>query len=150
MKAYKLFVANEEESRKVQEKAFKLGYRWDSGEMFRHTDKPFLYFEDDAEINFDCCSSYEGFRNDENTYIAVADFLALPEPKPEAPSHEEIKPPIGLRPKSIAYEDRYREVSDAIVRYCNAGISIPYDWYDEYQELVIITGRESADIPPES
>lgn len=47
------------------------------------------------------------------------------------------KPPIGLIPKRFAIEDRYKEVCGAISRYYEAGLQIPVEWIEEYNELVI-------------
>jgi len=45
------------------------------------------------------------------------------------------KPPIGLRPKWGAQQERYFEVCEAISRYYNAGLKIPLEWIKEYNEL---------------
>lgn len=50
----KIHVKNEEESRKVQELAFSLGYRW-FGEYFKiskYIDKPYLYFDSEGTITY--------------------------------------------------------------------------------------------------
>lgn len=45
-------------------------------------------------------------------------------------------PPLGLRPRLFALEDRYLEVRAAIVRYIDAEHPIPADWWEEYYELI--------------
>lgn len=45
-------------------------------------------------------------------------------------------PPIGLIPKFIHDENRLKDVIDAIERYCNAKLQIPYEWVEEYNELL--------------
>ena len=51
-----------------------------------------------------------------------------------------IKPPLGLIPKKIHDEfvmvERFNEVCGAIARYYNAGMKIPIEWIEEYDELV--------------
>lgn len=46
------------------------------------------------------------------------------------------KLPIGLTPRYIVTEDRLTEVRDAIFRYINAGLCLPPEWIEEYNELV--------------
>ena len=46
------------------------------------------------------------------------------------------KPPIGLVPRQIIEEERYMEVSAAILRYLNHGLTIPIEWIAEYNELI--------------
>jgi hypothetical protein len=50
-------------------------------------------------------------------------------------SSPEPKPPLGLTPKSIVDSKRFQEVSEAIIRYCEARLEIPTEWLDEYNEL---------------
>lgn len=51
-------------------------------------------------------------------------------------------PPIGLRPRRFALEDRYREVMDAFRRYIGAGKAPPLEWAAELgdiaRELMVI------------
>lgn len=44
-------------------------------------------------------------------------------------------PPLGLRPKKIALEARLKEVLEAMLRYVQAGKSIPGEWVTELSEL---------------
>lgn len=46
-----------------------------------------------------------------------------------------IKPPLGLKPRWIATQDRAQEVVNAMERYWDAGKSIPQEWHDELKEL---------------
>jgi len=46
-----------------------------------------------------------------------------------------IKPPLGLRPKYIAYSERLKEINAAIGRYLDAGQVIPQEWIDEFSIL---------------
>ncbi len=47
------------------------------------------------------------------------------------------KPPIGLFPRKLHEEDRYKKVSDAILRRISAGLEVSEDWLQEYNELVV-------------
>jgi hypothetical protein len=44
--------------------------------------------------------------------------------------------PIGLMPKNIHTEIRFKEVCGAMSRYYNACLIIPIEWIEEYNELV--------------
>lgn len=44
---------------------------------------------------------------------------------------EGIKPPLGLKPKSVHDFQRREEIEDAIMRYAQAGKDIPRDWINE-------------------
>lgn len=46
------------------------------------------------------------------------------------------KPPIGLRPKYIADEQRHNEVKEAIHRYINNNRPIPAEWIEEYNSFL--------------
>lgn len=46
------------------------------------------------------------------------------------------KPPLGLRPRLIADEERIKEIQDAINRYMTAKKLIPDEWIKEYGELI--------------
>jgi len=42
-----------------------------------------------------------------------------------------VKPPLGLRPRLIALEERFKEINEAIDRYKQADMTIPSEWLDE-------------------
>lgn len=42
-----------------------------------------------------------------------------------------VKPPLGLRPRLIALEERIKEINEAIDRYKQADMTIPSEWLDE-------------------
>lgn len=46
-----------------------------------------------------------------------------------------VRPPLGLRPRAIAREQRRAEILDAMNRYIGAGQAIPAEWVAEYLEL---------------
>ncbi len=45
------------------------------------------------------------------------------------------KPPIGIIPKYIHDEHRFVALNDAIIRYLDAKLSVPQEWYDEAAQL---------------
>ena len=47
-----------------------------------------------------------------------------------------IKPPAGLRPKWVFDELRLEEIKNAMIRYMDAGLEIPEEWTQEYEELM--------------
>ena len=49
------------------------------------------------------------------------------------PKHIE-KPPLGLRPRFIADQERAIEIIEALKRYAEAGQSPPLAWIEELQE----------------
>ena len=53
----------------------------------------------------------------------------------------ENKPPIGLMPKYIWQEKRYKDICEAIKRYKNVNKKIPKEWIEEYIELWEIIGN---------
>lgn len=48
---------------------------------------------------------------------------------------EEIKPPIGCKPRWLIVENRLRELSGAIERYKQADLVPNAEWYQEFFEL---------------
>lgn len=48
---------------------------------------------------------------------------------------EFTKPPLGVKPKYIHDEERAEDISEAIVRYLNARLPLPYEWIREYNGL---------------
>ncbi len=84
MKNYKIFVGNEEMSKKVQEHAFKLGYDWlltrlASPNKIIGEDKAYLFMDDQG--NLTCGDSYAYFEGHGYPEITITDFLAI---KPES------------------------------------------------------------------
>ena len=47
-----------------------------------------------------------------------------------------VMPPIGLKPKFVNRLERLNEVRGAIVRYYDAGLKIPVEWIEEYNEFI--------------
>lgn len=46
------------------------------------------------------------------------------------------KPPIGILPKSIWDEKRHDEIFQVIHRYLDAGLPLPTEWIEEYNEYL--------------
>jgi len=44
--------------------------------------------------------------------------------------------PLGLAPKWLIQEKRRNEISEAMSRYLTAGLKVPTEWVEEYNELV--------------
>lgn len=53
------------------------------------------------------------------------------------------KRPAGLRPKHILDDERLNEVAHAITRYHLAGLTVPKNWTDEYNELAEKIGERN-------
>lgn len=51
------------------------------------------------------------------------------------------KPPVRLTPKRFYQEARYDEVFSAIARYFNAGLPVPKEWVEEFNELGDVINR---------
>lgn len=45
------------------------------------------------------------------------------------------KPPLGVMPREIWDKQRQKDLADAIVRYLEAGMKIPAEWIEEYNEI---------------
>ena len=46
------------------------------------------------------------------------------------------KPPIGLKPKRFHDKERINEISEAMVRYLTVNKEIPFEWVEEYNQLI--------------
>jgi hypothetical protein len=76
MNAFKLKVANEEESRNVQEHAFKLGYGWGLwGTKIMNTKKECLFLGGDSSITYSDLDFFDEV--DDHQEISVEGFLGL-------------------------------------------------------------------------
>lgn len=54
------------------------------------------------------------------------------------------KPPLGLKPRWKADEERAEEIAIAISRYQDARKAIPNEWLDEYDELLLKISKRKA------
>jgi len=54
-----------------------------------------------------------------------------------------IKPPIGLKPKWLSDEERLNEVIGAIIRYSDVKLKIPFEWIEEYNEIIDLTNCDN-------
>ncbi|WP_162343203.1 hypothetical protein [Cyclobacterium salsum] len=50
-------------------------------------------------------------------------------------SQQENSPDIGLLPRYIWVERRFKDIRDAIMRYANKMRPIPIEWIEEYESL---------------
>lgn len=48
---------------------------------------------------------------------------------------EATKPPLGVTPREIWDKQRQKDLADAMVRYLEAGMKIPAEWIEEYNEI---------------
>lgn len=51
------------------------------------------------------------------------------------PSTEATKPPLGVMPRKMWDKQRQKDLADAMVRYLEAGMKIPAEWIEEYNEI---------------
>jgi len=63
--------------------------------------------------------------------------------------HLTEKPPLGLVPQYLAKEGRLKDVKAAVMRYIKAGLPLPFDWIDEYNELTLWLHKKAAQKPTE-
>lgn len=47
-----------------------------------------------------------------------------------------LKPPLGLIPRKIHNQHRANAIHEAVNRYISAGMAVPIEWIEEYNELV--------------
>ena len=45
------------------------------------------------------------------------------------------KPPLGVMPRDIWDRKRQEELAEAMARYLDAGMKIPTEWIEEYNEI---------------
>lgn len=45
------------------------------------------------------------------------------------------KPPLGVMPRDIWDRKRQEELAEAMARYLEAGMKIPTEWLEEYNEI---------------
>lgn len=43
--------------------------------------------------------------------------------------------PLGITPKKFWLENRYTELAKVIINYIQAGLAVPPEWVEEYNEL---------------
>jgi hypothetical protein len=46
-----------------------------------------------------------------------------------------MRPPIGIKPKWLADEQRFKELGECIERYKNAGVEPMKEWLEEFENL---------------
>ena len=62
-------------SKEIQEKLFKLGFKWDIDKKVEHTDKPFLYLEKDNTLSYG--DDMKFYKNDKAREVSAAYILNL-------------------------------------------------------------------------
>ena len=135
LKGTKIYLSNEEDRVKFQEKVFSLGVEWRGGASHEIVpDLPFYYISYNYKLTRDCATSSNFFISHPYKKIFLADVLEIEEPKKEY----EFKPfdKVLVRdntsdrwlPRLYSNRDRackdypYEITSGAAYRYC-----IPYE-----------------------
>ena len=101
--------------------------------------------------NFSTLKAY--FANEEDNDYDCTEFLAGVEwfePDQECNlvkllKQAPVKPPLGLRPRFIALEERIKEINEAIDRYKQADMAIPSEWLEEKNAILNDLDRLSFD-----
>tara|TARA_R110000803_G_scaffold184688_1_gene247026 strand:+ start:222 stop:398 length:177 start_codon:yes stop_codon:yes gene_type:complete len=47
-----------------------------------------------------------------------------------------IKPPIGIEPKNVWESIRFNNLKEAMIRYLDAGLDLPDEWAEEYNQFI--------------
>lgn len=69
------------------------------------------------------------FKNEENMCTASGGD------KCEFSYTQAVKPPLGVMPREIWNRKRQKNLADAMARYLEAGMKIPTEWIEEYNEI---------------
>ena len=83
MKEYKIDLSMHEGkvrevvSEEVQKKAFKLGYKWSTGNEIICKENPYLFFNKSSDITHHCAEDVRYFEDRRGIKISAAGFLAL-------------------------------------------------------------------------
>lgn len=90
-KALKFRIANEDQSKQLQEVLFQLGYKWWRSKLVpQHTDKPFLYTSADGDISYSGCripSDDIFFKSNDRTEQNTEEFIKM-HTKPVVKKHK--------------------------------------------------------------
>lgn len=54
-------------------------------------------------------------------------------------------PPLGLSPKHILQYGRVREIAEAMLRYIAVGKTIPIEWYNELEEIIVSHNKSAVE-----
>lgn len=57
-------------------------------------------------------------------------------PHYDAPPMPHVKPPLGLTPRYVHDEWRFKDIKAAIIRRAEGDASIKTEWIEEYNELL--------------
>lgn len=103
--------------------------------LFREQDGLRAYFVDEDDPEDRMSAIVEWFKRDQCTNLVK---LLRPNKCVLSP-----KPPLGLRPRFIALEERLSEINEAIDRYKQADMTIPSEWLDEKNAILYDLDRLS-------
>ena len=70
---------------------------------------------------------YLGFDTSREYYDKATDYYKI--------RFAEKKPPLGLKPRYVHDTDRIADIRDAITRYIDEKMDIPWEWIQELREL---------------
>ena len=76
-----------------------------------------------------CAATHCDLKNEENMCIAIGGVKCAFSYSPVT------KPPLGVMPRKMWNSQRQKDLSDAMVRYLEAGMKIPVEWVEEYNEI---------------
>lgn len=78
VKCSKFLIFTKEDSKRLQEKLFKIGCQWwVTGQVVCHTDGPFLFVGHDLELTFGEKTDYNTFEESKNSYLDINDVLDI-------------------------------------------------------------------------
>lgn len=85
LKNTKIYLSNEDDRVKFQEKVFKLGVEWKAGSprIILMTEHPFFYIDGNLKLSFDRSKQAQFFLKYKDKQIFLDDVLAIEEPKEE-------------------------------------------------------------------
>lgn len=138
MKDMKFRVRDEAHSVEIQQALFAQGFGWcDIGKRPQHTDMPHLYTSCDEygkNIRYTSHASSDFFETCEHLECVVVDGVIVPVDEITTFKPEEV-PPLGLRPRHIAEQQRMMEIVEAMQRYVAEHKHMPVEWLCELSDL---------------
>ena len=99
-------------------------------------------------VNDPTCEGVQALRHDmERVLMATPSSLPItlqttPMPPTKPPTNQAAapRPPLGLKPEQLWEEERGIEIMRAIIRYVDAGMTIPGEWLVELRKRLPRTG----------
>ena len=80
-----------------------------------------------------CAATQCDFKNSENICTARRDRCVFS--YIQFSYNQTVKPPLGVMPRKTWYRQRQKDLADAMFRYLEAGMKIPAEWIEEYNEI---------------